>query len=576
MRCCVRFANWVHPGEIPAALLWAGVVGCLGGVCALLFRELIQLCQWLFTQHTGSFVQTATELPWWQRLATPAVGGLLAGLVLRFGSRFVRAQRSADYMEALAIGDGIIRVRPSLVKSASSLLSISSGASIGREGAMVQLAATLASWLGRRLGMSTPSLRLLVACGTAAGIASVYNAPIAGALFVAEVILGSIAMESFGPLVLAAVMGTLTSRYLGGPEVYFASSTFQLISPWEVIPYMILALGVGLIAPWYVRLLRKSEDVFARLAPPICLRFTLGGIVVGLISILCPEVWGNGRSMVTLLLKSTWPWTTLGLLLLLKLLATSATVGSGAVGGIFTPTLLIGALLGGLLGHAAGAVWPNQIGGPEAYALVGMGGFLAATTRAPLMSMLMVFEMTLDYGVVLPLMLVSVTAYFTARRLDHDSIYSDSLRRKQSAQPEPEPLAMHVSDLMKPPPPSVRETAPFSEVARFFASHPYNSLQVVSENNRLRGVIVLHDVKNNLQETELAGVVTASDLMHIHHHTATPETRLLDVLELFKDHAGERLPVVNNAQEQLLIGSISKTDLMLTLAHRLQGAPRSP
>jgi CIC family chloride channel protein len=258
------------------------------------------------------------------------------------------------------------------------------------------------------------------------------------------------------------------------------------------------------------------------------------------------------------------------------LLATSATVGSGAVGGIFTPTLLIGALLGGLLGHAAGAVWPNQIGGPEAYALVGMGGFLAATTRAPLMSMLMVFEMTLDYGVVLPLKLVSVTAYFTARRLDHDSIYSDSLRQKQSAQPDPEPLAMHVSDLMKPPPPSVRESAPFSEVARFFASHPYNSLQVVSETNRLRGVIVLHDVKNNLQETELTGVVTAFDLMHIHHHTATPETRLLDVLEMFTDHVGERLPVVNNAQEQLLIGSISKTDLMLTLAHRLQGAPRSP
>ena len=197
-------------------------------------------------------------------------------------------------------------------------------------------------------------------------------------------------------------------------------------------------------------------------------------------------------------------------------MATSATVGSGAVGGIFTPTLLTGALLGGLLGHAAGVVWPHQIGGPAAYALVGMGGFLAATTRAPLMSILMVFEMTLDYGVVLPLMLVSVTAYFTARRFDHDSIYSESLRRKQSGQPAPDPLVMRVSDLMKPPPPSVPEAAPFSEIVRFFASHPYNTLQVVSKNNRLQGAIDLHDVKNSLQETELTSLVTAADLMHFY------------------------------------------------------------
>jgi CIC family chloride channel protein len=496
---------------------------------------------------------------------------LLAGLVLHFAARFARGEASTDYMEAVVLGHGTIHLRPSLAKTASSLLTIASGGSIGREGAMVQLSATLASFLGRHGGkLSTQRLRLLVACGAAAGIAAVYDVTLAAALFVCEIVLGSIAMESLGPLVLAAVTSSLTVRHFGGTEAYVSSPPFELVSGWEMIPYLVMGLVLGVAAPGFVQLLRWSEAVFLQRVPHVYLRLALGGLLVGLLSVVRPEVWGNGRSMVNLVLQNPWPWQLLGIVLVCKVAATAATTGSGAVGGVFTPTLFTGAMLGGLLGHAAAALWPAQTAGPQAYALVGMGGFLAAVTRAPLMAMLMVFEMTLNYGIIAPLMLVSVVAYYMASALLTDSIYSESLRRKRSTAVEPEPQIASVSDLMQPGPPTVLESAPFLEVARFFTSQPYDHLLVVDRQGRFLGAISLHDVKNELQDPELANLLTASDLVRTDIQTVTPETTLGDALEAFRLYTGERLPVVNNPQEALLVGWISKTDLLLAVADRLK------
>jgi chloride channel protein, CIC family len=562
----VWITKLVHPREAQGILLWAGVIGFIGGMVAVLFRLAIWVLQSILTQHPGSLVNAAMELPWWQRLTVPLAGGLLAGLVIHIGGRFTRGQHSTDYMEAIVLGSGTIRMKPSLVKSASSLFTIASGGSIGREGAMVQLSAMLASWFGRHAKNSTPRLRLMVACGTAAGLASVYNAPIAGSLFVAEIIFGTIAMESFGPLLVAAVSATLTARYFGLDETYFQSPHVRLVSGWEMGPYLVLGVVLGLCAPSFVRLLRRAEDLFAAVAPSVYLRLTLGGLVVGLISVFCPAVWGNGQSMVDLVLQGHLLWQALVILLVCKLAATAATVGSGAVGGVFTPTLLIGCILGCLMGRGVELLSPAGTGGAQAYALVGMGGFLAAVTQAPLTSILMVFEMTLDYDIVLPLMLVCVTAYFTARSMDGESIYAHALRKKTAELPQA-PQFLCVRDLMKPAPASVLETAGFDEIARIFAGQPYNNLHVVNPAQRLCGTISLHDIKSHLQSPELAGLVIAVDVMHPTNLAATPETPLLDVLENFRQYAGERLPVVNNHDERRLIGCISKTDVLLALAH---------
>ncbi len=568
-----RLAKWIHPSELQATLLWAVLVGCLGGLSAIVFRAAIQFTLLAFTRHSGSLEQVASGLPGWQRLLIPAMGGLLAGLVLHFGARFQRGHRSTDYMEAVAVNRGTLSVPHSLIKSLSSLLTIGSGGSIGREGAMVQLSAMLASWVGQRSRLSTPRLRLVVACGAAAGIAGVYDVTITGALFVAEIVLGSIAMESLGPLLVAALASSVVSRYLGGAEPYFISPPFRLASPWELIPCAVMGLVLGLAAPGFVRLLRKSEDWFAAVSPRVFWRMTLGGLIVGALAVPFPEVWGNGRTMVNLVLSNPWPWSMLAAILLCKVIGTAATTGSGAVGGVFTPTMFTGAMLGCLLGHAAAAVWPSPTAGPQAYALIGMGGFLAATTRAPLMSMLMLFEMTLDYGLVLPLMLVCVLAYYTARSLEPDSIYSESLRRKQPRSTRSDISALRVGDLMKPPPVVVHENTPFEEVARVFATAPYRHLPVVTLQNELRGLIALREVENQLQNHQSSQWATAASLMRTDLELVTPGASLPDALEAFSRYRGETLPVVKALSDRILVGYLSKTDLLLALAHGIQGGP---
>ena len=567
----LKFRVWVvemlRPNELQITLFWAGLVGFFGGLISFAFRKGIQAAQWLFTHQTGSPEQIAAALPWWQRLLIPTLGGLAAGIVIHAGFKLFKGQSSTDYMEAISLGEGVIRTRSTLVKSFSSLLTIASGGSIGREGPMVQLSAMFGSLIGRRGNFTPIRLQLLVACGASAGIASAYNAPIAGALFVAEIVIGSIAMESFGPLIFSSVVATVTVRHLLGGKPVFEIPAFKLVSNWELIPYLLLGLFTGFFAPWFMRLLRASETLFARIETPIYFRLALGGLIVGLLSLLRPEVWGNGYDAVDSILHGQVLPHVLVLILVTKVLATASTVGSGAVGGVFTPTLFVGAVLGALLGGPFHTFWPHATASPSAYALVGMGCFLAATTHAPLMAILMLFEMTLDYAIVLPLMIAGVTAYYTSQGFEKKSIYADVLRRKTPPVPESPLATLKVSDLLKPDPICVFEKSRFDEIAQTFAANRYNYLYVIGPERRFLGSISLHDIKSFLSDPDLAKLVIASDFLKENFPFITPEARLGEALEKFSQHDGERLPVVNNPAERKLIGAIAKTDLLLTLAH---------
>ncbi len=418
--------------ETRRMLLWAGVVGVLGALATVLFRKGIQLIELLFTQHSGSLVHIAEGLPWWERLLIPLAGGLLAGMTLQFGLKWARNNQTTDYMEAIVAGNGVIGVRASLVKSLSSLLTVGSGGSIGREGAMVQLAAMVGSAAGHWVRLPQPKQHLLVACGAAAGLAAAYNAPIAGALFVAEIVMGTIAMESFGPLIVASVVSNTTIHHFLGYAPVYQIPAFQFLSNWELIFYAVLGYLLGHLAHPFIALLNHSENLFARTKLPLALKLGLGGLVVGAISTLYPQVWGNGYSVVNSLLHLGITWQLLALILVFKIIATATTIGSGAVGGVFTPTLFIGAAFGSLFGTAMGAIFPGMTSPSSAYAIVGMGAFLAATTHAPLMSILMIFEMTLEYKITLPLMLACVIAYTVAREYHNsESIYAGALRRKR-------------------------------------------------------------------------------------------------------------------------------------------------
>jgi CIC family chloride channel protein len=552
------------PGEAQITLFWAGLVGAIGGLSAPAFRAATDFVQWLLTDQTGSLVETARALPAWRRMCVPAAGGLLAGLVLHFGSRLARGRKAADYMEAIVLGDGVIRSRPSLVRIGSSMFSIGSGGSIGREGPMVQLAAMTASLIGRFASFSRPRLRLMVACGAAAGIASAYNAPIGGALFVAEIVLGSIAMESFGPLILASVMATVIGRFFQGGKPLFEVPAFHLVSYVELAPYLVLGLTIGLLAPWFLKLLALGTKLFSKWNAPTFVRMMAGGLIVGACSIFEPDVWGNGYNAVSAILGSEVLWTSLFLLLFLKLVATVATVGSGAVGGVFTPTLLVGAIVGSLAGTAIHHAWPEYTASPAAYALVGMGALLAATTHAPLMAILILFEMTLDYDIVLPLMLACVAAYTTKRAISPESIYPNATKNRPPSGSAPLDT-MRVKDLMRPDPVCVSETATFPKVVETFVGNRHNNLYVVGDGKQFRGVIPLHEIKPYLNDPDLAHLVIAHDLMREEFPMVTPESSLRETLEKFSTFAFERLPVVDSTERRLLVGSISKTDLLLTL-----------
>jgi chloride channel protein, CIC family len=556
--------EWIRPTELQGTLIWAGVIGFAGAVCSIAYRIATSFLHKILTGSSApGLVESFTELPPWGRLVVPAIGGLIAGTIIHFGSRFRGQITTTDYMEAVVLGDGRISARQSLVKSLSALFTNASGGSIGREGPLVQLAAMVASLAGRVQRWTTPRLRLLVACGAAAGIASAYNAPISGSVFVAEIVLGSMAMEIFGPLVFASVIATLTVRAFLGPGPLYQIPLFRLNRNWEIIPYLLLGLTSGLVAPWFIRLLRASENWAGKISAPVYLKMCVGGLIVGMLAVFYPQVCGNGYSVVNEILGGQWLWETLALILIFKVLATAATFGSGAVGGVFTPTLFVGASLGFLFGTATQYATGSALLNPSAFAIVGMGAFLAAATHAPIMAIVMIFELTLDYQIILPLMLACVVGYYTSIKIEKHSIYAEALKRKGAGDYARQLAELHVRDLMKPNPLTVSPTTGFSEIAEKFIATRFNYLYVTDHGGFL-GAVSLHDIKSYLNTPELAKVVIAGDLLRDSFPLVRADASLIEALERFSHHDGERLPVVSH--ERHLVGSIAKTDVILALA----------
>lgn len=434
------WATWLRSrllvDNLAVTVCAAALMGLLGALATVVFRELLGWTQILLGggDSPHGMVSLARGLSPWQRFLMPAVGGAIAGAILQLAAKRLPKRGAADYMEAIAVGRGVIGFRQTIARSLSSIFSIGSGASIGREGPMVQLAAMLSSLTGRYLVLPPRHLRLLVACGATAGITSAYNAPIAGALFISEIVYGAIASATLVPLVVSSVVANIVTRQILHYDAVFHMPPFDFVSGWEVINYLGLGLIAGLAAPQFLRFLDVARSAFGRLPFPLWAKMAVGGLIVGALSVVNPEVWGNGYSVVNSMLHTQWAWQAVAAILLLKTLATAASVGSGAVGGVFTPTLFVGAALGALYGTGLQALFPaGDLSAVSSYAIVGMGALLAATTYAPLMSILMIFEMTLSYEVMLPLMLACVTGYVVAHRIRPDSVYAKSLASNRRA-----------------------------------------------------------------------------------------------------------------------------------------------
>jgi CIC family chloride channel protein len=553
--------------DLAGVVFWAALVGFCGALASVVFREATVALELLFTGQSEGLVSGATHLVWWSRALVPTVGGVLAGCVLYIMGRTLRSSRNVDYMEAVAVGDGRVGLRATLLRSLSSLLTISSGGSIGREGAVVQLAAMAGSRLGLLAQAPVPRLRLMVACGGAAGIAAVYNAPISGALFISEIVLGSTAMESFGPLVVASVTANATiHRFLGMgpvftvPHLHFGSNV-------ELGLYLVLGVVAGHLAPAFLALLDQARSQFAKLELPLYWQLGLGGLIVGVLSILVPQVWGNGYSVVGMILNGKLLGLWLLAVLLAKVLATSATVGSGAVGGVFTPTLFIGCALGALFGQGLHLLMPTVASAPEVYALVGMGGFLSAATLAPLTSILIIFEMTLDYDIVLPLMLACVTAHYTAKVYRKGrSVYDTSLRAAQ-AQADDWRLKT-VEALIKPVALQVAGSTPLWRVLEQLPRRPPERVYVM-HGNELCAWLDPREVLEQLEQGRIDPRAQASTAARPVRLTLTPGMPLCEALDGFLRERATVLPVTADRWRGALLGEVARSDVLLAVQDRL-------
>lgn len=560
-------------------LIFAGIVGVLGGFTNYLFVRCVENLQFFSLGLKGDLVEVAYSLLEWQRLLIPALGGIGAGLVLYWGLRMAGPQGASNVLEVVVTGDGRLRMRSALVKAISSLLTIVSGASIGREGSITQLTATFASRLGQQARWEPYRLRLLVACGAASGLAAAYNAPVAGAVFAAQIVLGSFSMTHFAPVVFASIIATMVSRFFFGIAPLYTVIPIEDPSLSQLPLFLFLGVLSGGVGAGFLKTLRYCEERFMKFNLTIYDRLGLGGLFVGGIAIFIPEVWGNGYSVTNRILMEEFseipsPIFFMVGLLIAKLLATVFSVGSGAVGGVFTPTLFLGAAFGSLFGmvaHHFGWVVDIHVG---AFALVGMGSMLAATVHAPLMAVILVFEISLNYSLMPPLMLACAVSTVVARRLHKESIYTEPLRRKgvdldRENQEIGVAMSRTVGDLMRTPGPPLRETATFREVADKFLTSPNNFFLVVDAESRLLGIVALHDLKEYLNAGQELNSVIAFDVMRPPPRCLTPNQRLPTALPILLKSEMRNVPVVNNQKEFRLVGSVSRSEALGLLSEAI-------
>jgi chloride channel protein, CIC family len=581
LRLVLRSKLWLlerfRIGERQFMLVWAALIGLLGALASEVFRRATDLLHYLATGSNSEIISSFARLPFWQRVAVPTAGGLLAGLTLWLGNRLtsrLRQKTTTDYMEAIVVGSGSISVPASVVKSLSALFSISTGASIGREGPLVQISSLVASLIAKVRDLPVAQRRQLVACGAAAGIASAYNAPIAGSFFVAEIVLGTVVVEALGPLILAAVVATFTAQLLHGGGPIYKSPGFMLQTPMELIPLACVGIFSGFLAPLYLWFLRTVQHLFSKIVLAVPLKLALGGAIVGALAMVSPDVCGNGQGLLSILFHQNWYSDEILAIFLLKLVATAATFGSGAVGGVFTPTLFVGAALGMLYGRGILYAFPVFHSNPAMYAIVGMGSFIAATTGAPLMSILMAFELTLDYTLAPLLMVNCVVAYYCSSIFEKQFIYGESLERKGAAFFNRQLAEAKIVDLIRRDPLTLPRSATFAEIEKMFLQNRYQHIYIVGKEKEFLGAVSLHDIKEFLDQPELANMVIAADIMKENFPRISPLQPMGDALEKFSEVDCERLPVVESLTSQRLIGSISKTDIMLHLAGKVRSNPK--
>lgn len=519
----------------------------------------------------------ATGTWWWWTfvIAIPAVGGLVVGLTWQATKGVGRSAGMTLLIESVLLHGGRIPPRPILLNGLASVVTVGAGGSLGREGPMIRLGAMVSTWAASRLDVPPHRVKILLGCGAAAGLAAAYNVPIGGALFAMEVILGNFALEILGPIVASSVISTFLARTISGDVRRFEALGYQMESGWEILTFAGLGVVGAVASVLFIVSVRGASAGFRMMPLPAWVKPTLGMAMLGGLGLFAPQILDGGYETVEAAIDGQLALSVLVLLVVMKLLATAVTAGSGNAGGLFTPSLFFGALLGGAYGTVVHSLWPAVTAPSGAYAVVGMAAVAAGTSHAPISAILILFELTGNYELILPLMVASILGSVVSRRLYRDSIYTRSLAKQgidtRWRMEEAVLAGLKTSDMVRADPDVLAPSAPFPDIVDRFLEAHRQRLFVVDGDGRLLGAVSLHDIKHVLTEPDRLTMVLAHDLIVPLDLVLQEDERLHRAAEVFAQSNFERLPVVDG--DGHFVGVLAKRDLLSVYSQEVLGRP---
>lgn len=560
-------------------------IGAITGLASVFFVKLIFGIQNLFY---GGLSYSIPALGKWIYLIVPILGGLLVGPLILFAQE-AKGHGVPEVMQALILRGGRIRARVAVAKIAASSLCIGTGGSAGREGPIIQVGSALGSSIGQILKLSDERVRNLVACGAAAGIAATFNAPIAGVVFAVEVLMSGLKLRYVGNVVISAVSASVVSRSIIGNQSAFQVPRYEIAGMPEIFLYFTLGLVAAIVGIMFIKMLDFSENLFDNWKFPQLFKPAVGGVFLGILGLIfmqmpglqfpapgahtgnlqisIPHMYGAGFAVIEEAICGNMGIWLLFALIFLKPLATSMTLGSGNSGGVFAPSLFTGAVLGGFLGHVFTSWFPELHLNIGAFALVGMAALFSATARAPLTAMLIVFEMSGDYSMILPLMVAGVSASYFSEWLHPESIYTIKLAKRGIRFSEGRDMdimqGVRVSEVMRSKPITIHKDASFFELMALFQEVNLHGFPVLDQEEHLWGLITLRDVERAQEKEEFnPRQITVADIATKKLITIFPDEPIWKAIQQMSPKDLARLPVIPRDGSRKLLGIISRSDIL--------------
>ncbi len=565
------------PGENTSLIVTAAFIGLLAGVAIIVFREAVDLV------HEFIFVQGYELLRigegGWRRFLLPLIPMfgmvLLIPLSLLFPGK-VNGYGFTRFLRRVNLENGVIHAKNIFIKIAATAITIGTGNSAGVEGPIAQIGGALGSQVGQKFRVSGARMKVYIAAGCAGGIAGIFNAPIAGIFFAAEIILlGTYEISSFAALVIASAMATVISRAYYGEIPAFPIPDYHMVNPFVEMPlYAVMALIIGLLAVVHIRFFYFVRDKFQALPIHAQIKPVIGAFLVGSIGIAFPQVMGDGYEYIEQTLAGHGVIWVMLALIALKSIATAITLGSGGAGGVFAPSLFIGAVIGGAFGGIVHYLMPGYTATPGAYATIGIGAFLAASTHAPMTAIFLLFEMTGNYMIIVPVMLTAILGTVTASKFYSDSIDTVDFTREGIDIHEGREVAIlksiRVGKAITEDVDFISETANINHLLELFAiAKDSFYFPVVNHTGRMVGVVSMQDVKTILHDEEqrvcfLVGAICSRDVIKL-----TPDDNLYDAMQLFDVKGIEEIPVVESMEDPWVLGMIKRRDVIAAYNHEV-------